>query len=71
MKRVFLSSLINFIDHLCDIGYKSAYKWLKKIFEWTIIKTYFFSVHRESGKTLDQIGSDYMEKKAEQVVEGN
>jgi len=49
----------------------SMQSWLKNIYGWASIQTYVFAIHKDSGKTLDQIRSDYMEKKAEQVVEEN
>ena len=43
--------------------------WLKEIFGWASIQTYVFAIHKESGKTLNQIRSEYMEKKAEEIAE--
>ncbi len=43
--------------------------WLKKVFGWASIRTYVFAVHKESGKTLDQLRSEYMEKKFEETIE--
>lgn len=43
--------------------------WLKTVFGWASIQTYVFAVHKESGKTLDQIRSEYMDKKTEEAME--
>ena len=42
--------------------------WLKEIFGWASIQTYVFAVHKESGKTLDQLRSEYMKKKDEEAI---
>jgi hypothetical protein len=39
----------------------SMQKWLKDLFGWSSIQTYVFAIHKESGKTLAQLRSEYME----------
>lgn len=45
------------------------HQWLKTVFGWASIQTYVFAVYIESGKTLDQIRAEYMEKKVEETAE--
>lgn len=40
---------------------KSLQSWLKKVYGWSSVQTYGFSVHKATGKTLSEIRSEYME----------
>ncbi len=42
----------------------SLLAWLKEVFEWSNIATYYFSVLKDNGKTLAQIREEYMNKQA-------
>ncbi len=37
-------------------------QWLKKIFSWSSVATYEFSVHKKTGKTLSELRQEYMEQ---------
>lgn len=43
----------------------SMQAWLNNIFGLSSIQTYFFVVHKESGKSLSQIRKEYMDEEAE------
>ena len=45
----------------------SLQQWLKKVFNWSSVETYKFSVHKKTGKTLSELRQEYME----QNINGN
>ena len=45
----------------------SLQQWLKKVFNWSSVETYKFSVHKKTGKTLSELRQEYME----QNIDGN
>ncbi len=45
---------------LVDGEEKSLALWLKEVYGWSSVQTYAFSVHKESGKTLSDIRTEYM-----------
>jgi len=52
---------------LVDGEEQSLSNWLKDVFEYSSVRTYSFSVHKESGKTLSEIRQEYMERQAIQI----
>ncbi|MDN7247089.1 hypothetical protein [Planococcus shenhongbingii] len=46
----------------------SMQKWLKGLYGWSSIQTYVFAVHEESGKTLAEIRSNYMEEQSQKEI---
>ncbi len=49
-------------DVLVDGEEKSLQAWLKGIYGWSSVNTYDFALHKESGKTLQDIRREYMEQ---------
>src|SRR5690625_3217027 len=47
---------------LVDGDEMSLASWLKGVLGWQSVKTYVFSIHKETGKSLDEIREEYMEK---------
>ena len=45
----------------------SMQKWLKDIYGWSSVQTYFFAIHKESGKSLHKIREEYMDKITEEM----
>lgn len=43
-------------------GVMSMQQWLKKVFGWSSVETYAFSIDKKTGKTLSQLRQEYMEK---------
>ncbi|MCI2983869.1 hypothetical protein LV828_13045 [[Clostridium] innocuum] len=43
-------------------GIMSIQQWLKRVFGWSSVETYAFSVDKKSGKTLSELRQEYMEK---------
>lgn len=49
-------------------GKMSLQQWLKGIYNWSSVETYGFTVHKESGKTLSKLRSEYMEKQEVELL---
>lgn len=43
----------------------SLQQWLKRVFGWSAVETYAFSVDKKTGKTLKELRKEYMDKQAE------
>lgn len=41
--------------------------WLKALYGWSSIQTYVFAIHKETGKTLSELRSEYMESQKAEV----
>ena len=52
---------------IADGKEQSLQKWLQGIFGWSSVQTYLFAVHKESGKTLADIRSEYMEREKDSL----
>lgn len=50
---------------------ESIQSWLKKIYGWSSVATYEFTIHKNSGKTLSQIRDEYMEEMISEKKEGS
>lgn len=50
-----------------EAGIMSIQQWLKRVFGWSSVETYGFSVDKKSGKTLSELRQEYMEKMEELI----
>ncbi len=48
---------------------QSMQSWLKDVFDWSSVQTYVFAVHKESGKTLSQIRTEYLDQQVKEAAE--
>lgn len=44
---------------------KSMQEWLKEVYGWSSVATYYFAIHQESNKSLSEIRENYMEANKE------
>ena len=50
-----------------EAGIMSIQQWLKRVFGWSSVETYGFSVDKKSGKTLSELRQEYMEQMEELI----
>lgn len=50
---------------------QSMQVWLKELYGWSSVQTFYYAIHKESGKSLLQIREEYMAKRAAEAAEEN